>query len=348
MTNAGLMIEMLGRVSGGEDLSTEQMTLVIDLIMQGGCPDVQIGLLLTALHAKGETVDEIAGAALALRQHMTPISSQRSNLLDTCGTGGSGCGAFNISTAAALVAAAAGAAVAKHGNRKITSKSGSADVLTELGVEINADTATVERCLDELGVCFCFAPALHPSMKHVSVIRRELGFPTIFNLLGPLCNPAGASRQLLGVGKPELRNTLAAALAKLGSERAAVVAGSDGLGEVTLSGPTDVTEIRHGVLTETTWTPADFGLENAPLSAVLAEGPQQSAAIIQAVLTGERGPHRDIVVANAAAALYVAEVAPDLAAGAERAAAAIDSGAAAACLEKLARISHEGGRPAST
>ena len=205
----------LGRLAAGEDLTLPEMTAVIDLVMQGQCAEGEIALLLTALRAKGETADEIAGAAMAMRKHMTRIRSSRLGLVDTCGTGGDGSGTFNISTAAALVAAAAGVPVAKHGNRSITSRSGSADVLASLGVNIEAPVATVERCLDELGICFCFAPQLHTAMKHVAPVRKKLGVPTIFNLLGPLCNPAGAPFQVLGVGKPELHERLAAVLARL-------------------------------------------------------------------------------------------------------------------------------------
>ena len=220
---------LLGRVSAGEDLGQEEMAGVIDEIMRGTWADEQIGLLLTALRAKGESVAEVAGAASAMRQHMTPIRTHRENLVDTCGTGGDGAGTFNISTAAALVTAAAGVPVAKHGNRKISSRTGSADVLAALGVNIEAPVRLVERCLDELGIGFCFAPQLHPAMKHVAAVRRKLAVPTIFNLLGPLANPAGAGFQLLGVGRPELRSLLAAALAKLGTRRAIVVCGADGL-----------------------------------------------------------------------------------------------------------------------
>ena len=195
--------------------------------------DEQIALLLTALHVKGETVEEIAGAAASLRKHMTPIRTRHSNVIDTCGTGGGGSKLFNISTTAALVTAAAGVPVAKHGNRAVTSRSGSADVLSALGVNIAADVATVERCLDELGICFCFAPLMHPAMKRVAEVRARLGMQTIFNLLGPLTNPAGAPFQLLGVARTELRETLARALALLGTQRAVVVSAEGNLGEVT-------------------------------------------------------------------------------------------------------------------
>ncbi|MGI9428498.1 MAG: anthranilate phosphoribosyltransferase, partial [Bythopirellula sp.] len=197
--------EILGRVSAGEDLSREEMATAISQVMTGQWSEQQIGLLLTALAAKGETVAEVAGAAWAMRENMTPIRSRHEKLLDTCGTGGGGSTTFNISTSAALVIAAVGVPLAKHGNRSVTSKSGSADVLAELGVNIQAEVPQVERCLDDLGICFCFAPLMHPAMKHVAAVRKQLGIRTIFNLLGPLANPAGAAYQLLGVGLPELR-----------------------------------------------------------------------------------------------------------------------------------------------
>src|SRR5262245_4878062 len=239
---------LLGRVAGGDNLSFDEMAAAIDAIMDGGWNDEQIGLLLTALAAKGETVDEIAGAAFAMRKHMTPIRSRYTQLLDTCGTGGGDSKMFNVSTTAAIVAAAAGVPVAKHGNRSITSRSGSADVLAELGVNINASIAQVEACLDELGLCFCFAPLMHPSIKHVAQVRRKLGIRTIFNILGPLVNPAGACFQVLGAGRPELRPLLAGAMQRLGTKRTLVVSGEDGLGDVTLAGDTHVTEVADGKL----------------------------------------------------------------------------------------------------
>ena len=235
------MPEIVERIHRRENLTMSEMSGVIDGIMRGQWSEADIAELLLALREKGETVDEVAGAAQALRAHMTPIRTVRRGVLDTCGTGGDRSGTFNISTAAALVTAAAGVPVAKHGNRGITSRSGSADVLAALGVNIEAPVAVVERCLDELGICFCFAPQLHPSMKHVAAVRRQLGVPTIFNILGPLCNPAAAPFQLLGVGRPPLRPLLAAALARLGTQRAAVVSGADGLDEVTLAAATHVT-----------------------------------------------------------------------------------------------------------
>jgi anthranilate phosphoribosyltransferase len=326
----------LGKLAAGQNLAMDEMSAAMDAVMAGAVPEGQIALLLTLLHQKGETVEEIAGAAASLRRHMTPIETTRSGVIDTCGTGGDASGTFNISTAAALVTAAAGVPVAKHGNRRITSRTGSADVLLALGVNIEADVNCVGRCLDELGICFCFAPLLHGSMKQVAHVRRELGFPTIFNLLGPLTNPARASYQLLGVGKPHLRPLLANALLLLGAERAIVVAGEDGLDEVTLTGPTQASEAAAGHLREFTWTPADFGIaQQANLSTLQVDGPEQSAALILAILDGQLGPPRDIVLLNTAAALWTARHAPDPLSAARLAAEAIDSGAAKHLLERL-------------
>ena len=337
-----LIEETLGRLSAGEDLSYDDTSRAVEAIMLGLCSDAEIGLLLSGLHLKGETVAEVAGAASALRRHMTPIRSRRQGVLDTCGTGGDGSKTFNISTAAALVAAAAGVPVAKHGNRRVTSTCGSADVLAALGVNIEADVRTVEACLDELGICFCFAPLLHGAMKNVSAVRQKLGTPTIFNLLGPLSNPAGAPYQVLGVGRPELRPLLAEALAVLGTARAIVICGEDGLDEVTLSGPTHVTEVEGDLLRESVWHPADFGIKSASLDALRVSDAAESAAMIRSVLAGEAGPPRDIVVLNAAAALLTARAAESPLAAAEQAAAAIDNGATQDLLTRLAERTNTG------
>ena len=322
-------------VEAGQDLPMDQVAAAMGRIMEGRCAADEIARFLAALHRKGETVAEIAGAATALRQHMTPIRSSRTELLDTCGTGGDGSATFNISTAAALVAAAAGVAVAKHGNRAATSRSGSADVLAELGVNVEAGIACVEACLEELGICFCFAPLLHPAMRHVAAVRKRLGTPTIFNILGPLANPAAAPLQLLGVGHSELQPLLAEALVLLGCRRGLVVHGRDGLDEVTLSGPTEVVEVFAGGLRQFCWTPGDFGLPAGDLSALEVAGPAQSAAIIRDVLSGRPGRGRDIVVANAAAALFLAGKHPSPSPAHRLAAEAIDSGAAAGLLARL-------------
>jgi len=318
---------VIGHVSSGLNLEMDEMATVVGSIMDGTWSDDEIALLLNALRQKGETVSEVAGAALAMRQHMTPVRTERTEFIDTCGTGGDGSGTFNISTAAALVTAASGVAVAKHGNRSITSKTGSADVLAELGVNVEAPVATVEKCLDKVGICFCFAPQLHKSMKHVAAARRKLGVPTIFNLLGPICNPASAPYQLLGVGKPHLRDLLADALRMLGAQRAVVVVGADGLDEVTISAATHVSDVRDGSVEEHVWHPGDFGMQVTGKEAMIVDGPAASARMIRDILNGVAGPARDIVVMNAAAALWVAGVSPSLSGCAERAQAAIDSGA---------------------
>jgi anthranilate phosphoribosyltransferase len=334
---------ILGHVAGGGNLSFEEMSAAFDAIMRGQWSDDQIGLLLTALAAKGETVDEIAGAADAMRRHMTPIRSRHTEVLDTCGTGGGASKMFNVSTTAAIVAAAAGVPVAKHGNRSITSCSGSADVLTELGVNINATTFQVEACLDELGLCFCFAPLAHPAMKHVAAVRKRLGIRTIFNILGPLVNPAGACYQLLGAGRTELRPLLAGALGRLGTKRSFIVSGEDGLGDVTLAGITNVTEVASGGMGEFTWRPEDFGIARQSLDGLQIDTPAASAVVIRKVLGRVPGPARDIVVLNAAAALIVAGRSTEPKSAAALAAETIDSGAAERLLSQLADRSH---RPA--
>ncbi len=331
---------ILGKLTGAQDLTQEEMQGAIEQVMEGRLRPEQVGLLLSSLAFKGETVDEIAGAAAALRRFMTPIRTSRTGVLDTCGTGGDGSATFNISTAAALVTAAAGVPVAKHGNRRVTSRTGSADVLRTLGVNIEAAVPQIERCLDELGICFCFAPLLHGAMKHVAPIRQQLGIRTIFNLLGPLTNPAGAAHQLLGVGQSELRPKLAEVLARLGTAGSAVVSGRDGLDEVTLAAPTDVCQVGRGTPLEYVWRPEDFGIATQPLSAIVVDGPEQSAAIIAEVLAGSPGPARDIVVVNAAAALWVAGAESQLPAAAQRAEAAIDSGQARTLLDRLIELSH--------
>jgi anthranilate phosphoribosyltransferase len=317
------------------------MMQVIDSIMRGACTDSEIESLLVALHKKGETVEELAGAAGALRQHMNPIQTRRENVVDTCGTGGGNSGTFNISTAAAIVAAAAGASVAKHGNRKSTSKTGSADVLIQLGVHIECSAQTVEKCLDQLGLCFCFAPLFHPSVKHVMNVRRRLRHPTIFNLLGPLCNPANAPFQVLGAGRGETRNKIAEALSLLGTKRSIVVHSRDGLGEISISDLTDVSEVQGKFVTEGTLRPSDFGFETGSLAMLTATDPAESAEKIERVLAGHEGPTRDIVVANASAALWVSGLCDSLERGADRCAQAIDNREAAKMLQELVELTNK-------
>jgi anthranilate phosphoribosyltransferase len=323
------------RVESGRNLSMQDMRAVMDRIMDGQCGENQIARLLSGLHNKGETVDEVAGAAAAMRGRMTPIRSRRTGLLDTCGTGGDGSKTFNISTAAALVAAAAGAPVAKHGNRAATSRSGSADVLAALGVNIEADVACVEACLDELGICFCFAPLLHTAMKHVAPVRKKLGTPTVFNILGPLVNPASAPYQLLGVGRADMQTLMAEVLLLLGSKRAVIVHGANGLDEVSLSGATHVIEAADGALKHFDWTPDDFGLQPAGMETMIVSNPEESAEMIRQILDNRPGPPRDIVVANSAAALWTAGRDLSLQKCAQHAAAAIFNGNARALLARL-------------
>ncbi len=336
-----MLEDYLEVVQQKSDLTADQMQQAITWMLAGRVENEQIGALLLALRDKGEAVSELVGAARAMRTMMTPIRTKRSNLIDTCGTGGDGARTFNISTATAIVAAAAGAPIAKHGNRKITSATGSADVLSELGVDIEAPRERVEHCLDMLGLCFCFAPKLHPAMKHVGEVRRSLGVPTLFNYLGPLCNPASARFQIIGVGKEELQTKIAAALLQLPLEAAVVVRGEDGMDEVTLSAPTQVHHIAHGMLTQTTWTPASFGLSPIRVEDLIVDGPVESAKAIRSILSGERGPMRDIVLANSAATLWVAGLTHSLPDGVARSAKGIDSGKAAELLEQLGKASRE-------
>lgn len=321
----------------GEDLSTQQTSDLIDQMLRGEADEEQVGALLLALREKGESVSEIVGAAGAMRRHMTRIPHSHTLLLDTCGTGGSQSGSFNISTAVAIVTAACGIPVAKHGNRKATSVTGSADVLEELGVKIESDADQVARRLDDIGICFCFAVKLHPAMKHVVGVRRKLGVKTLFNLLGPLCNPAGATHQLLGTSRLEAQEKIAAAIAQLGTTRSFVVHAADGQDEVSLDGHTDAIEVvENKVTARHRWTPADFGLLPVGVEALKASGPAESAAIIRRILDGEPGPQRDTVVAGVATALLLAESVTSLADGVTRAEQAIDGGDARAKLAELA------------
>lgn len=331
-----MLEDFLVAVESGQDLTSDQMQQAITWMLAGRVDDSQVAQLLLALRNKGESVSELVGAARAMRVMMTPIRTSRTDLVDTCGTGGDGAKTFNISTASALVAAAAGANVAKHGNRKITSATGSADVLGELGVKIDASRETVENCLNEIGICFCFAPLLHPAMKHVSDVRKQLRVPTLFNYLGPLCNPAGAAFQVLGVGSELLQTKIAAALIQLPIQSAIVVRGDDGLDEVTLSADTHVHHIAHGMLTQTVWSPRSFGLSPIRMDDLVVEDPSESAAAIREILNGVKGPKRDIVLANAAAALWISGKTHSLPGGVSMAANAIDEGK---CLKLLAGLS---------
>ena len=335
-----MLEDFLSLSKSNQDLSPDQMQQAITWMLAGMVSEEEIGKLLLSLREKGESVSELVGAVRAMRMMMTPIRTTRVGLLDTCGTGGDGTKTFNISTATAIVAAAAGATVAKHGNRKITSATGSADVLSELGVKIDADRSVVESCLDELGICFCFAPLLHPAMKQVATVRRSLAVPTLFNYLGPLCNPAGASFQIIGVGSEKLQTKIAAALLQLPIEAAIVVRGEDGMDEVSLSADTNVLHIQRSMLTQTTWTPESFGLSKISVDDLKVDDVKESATSIRFFLNGEHGPKRDIVLANTSAALWVSGMTHSLIDGVARAARAIDSGKATAILKSLGQRSH--------
>ncbi|MBB3208698.1 anthranilate phosphoribosyltransferase [Rhodopirellula rubra] len=325
----------IATVQSGIDLTAEQTGDLIDAMLRGDAPESSVGELLLALREKGEAVSELVGAASAMRKHMTRIDHDRDVLLDTCGTGGSGSGTFNISTAVAILAASCGVAVAKHGNRKATSRTGSADVLEHLGVKIESEPGEVARCLNEIGVCFCFAAKLHPAMRHVVAIRRSLGVPTLFNLLGPLCNPAGATHQLLGTASPETQSKIAAALSQLQTQRSFVLHAEDGQDEVSLDGATHCIEVTGTEQTSHVWTPADFGLLPAHVDALVVADPAESAEVIRDIFAGKLGPQRDTVVAGCAAALMLVGRASNLKQAAGIATDAIDSGAAKEKLQQL-------------
>jgi anthranilate phosphoribosyltransferase len=317
------------------DLSPMRMCQLTHALLDGRLGDVEAAALLTALRMKGECAEELAAAAAVLREHMTPLALGRDDLLDTCGTGGGNSGAFNISTATALVAAGAGAAVVKHGNRGASRSFGSSDVLAALGVSLDGGAAAARRSLERCGLVFCHAPHYHPSMKALADLRRRLGVRTLFNCLGPLANPAGALYQLLGVGRKEWLDPMAGALARLGTRRSFLVHGSDGLGEISLSAPTEVREVSGGGVASWEWRAADFGLEPCTLEELRADGAEASAAIIREVLAGRGGPPRRIVLANAAAALHVVGKAANLLEGVQLASAAVDDGRAAGVLAAL-------------
>lgn len=317
------------------DLSGERMTALMESILAGQLGEAETAGFLVALRCKGETAQEIAAAARVLRRHMLAWDPGRPDVLDTCGTGGDGLGAFNISTAAALVVAGAGVAVVKHGNRAVSSQSGSADVLGALGVRIDGDGYRARQSLDRAGLAFCFAPQFHPALKHVGPVRRKLGIATIFNCLGPLANPAGANRQLLGVGRSDLLDRMADALALLGTKHALVVCSRDGLDEVSLSAPTQVREIEGNEIRTHEWTPADFDLPACTLSELAAADAQASARIIEEVLAGKAGAAFNMVLANAAAAFMAADRVANLREGVELARRAIVDGKARLVLEQL-------------
>ena len=329
----------VAKAATGESLSADDAAAAFDLMMSGEATDAQIGGFLMALRVRGETVDEITGAAKTMRAKALAVKAP-DDAIDVVGTGGDAKGTYNISTCSALVVAGAGVPVAKHGNRSVSSKSGSADVLEALGVKLDIGPELVSKCIYEAGVGFMFAPGHHAAMKHVMPARKDLATRTIFNLLGPLTNPAGAKRELLGVFAKEWVEPIAHVLNNLGSERVWVVHGADGLDELTTTGTSHVAELRDGQVRTFDVTPHDAGLPTAVMDDLLGGDGAQNAQAIRDVLAGQAGAFRDIVVLNAAAALVVADKAPDLKAGAALAARSIDEGLAQACLDKLVAISN--------
>ncbi len=327
--------QAIDRVVGRRDLRREEMAGVMRTIMTGGASPAQIGGFLIGLRMKGESVPEIAAAAQVMRDLATPVQVAPDGLVDTCGTGGDASGTFNISTASAFVAAAAGARVAKHGNRSVSSHSGSADVLEAAGVRLDLTPEQVARCIDEVGVGFMFAPAHHGAMRHAIGPRREMGVRTIFNILGPLTNPAGAPNQVIGVFSEELLDPLAQVLQELGSRHVLVVRARDGLDEISVGDSSEIAELRDGRIRRFSVCPEDFGLTRAPISQLRVAGVADSLATIRAVLEDRSGPARDIVTLNAGAAIYAAGVASGLADGVRLADAAIGSGEARNRLDRL-------------
>jgi len=330
-----VLTETLAKVVGGREIDDREAEAAMAEIMRGEATQAQIGAFLVALRMRGETVQEIEGFARAMRDNCIRIRSRHRDLVDTCGTGGDALDTFNISTGAALVAAAAGVPIAKHGNRSVSSECGSADVLMELGVRIDLEPEQVEACLDEVGIGFLFAPALHPAMKHAIGPRRELGLRTVFNILGPLTSPAGAERQLLGVFDAELTEMMAETLGRLGSKHALVVHGLDGLDELSTLGPTQVSELRGGEVSTYTVEPEQFGLPRATAEDLAGGDPDQSAQVLVEAISGEGSARRDIVLLNAGAAIYVGGKADDTAEGVSIAAATVDTGAATGKLAAL-------------
>jgi anthranilate phosphoribosyltransferase len=333
--------QALARLLDGVNLERVEAREVMDVIMRGDATPAQIGAFLIALRAKGETADEIAGCAEAMREHVVDVRPQRDDLVDTAGTGGDGARTLNISTAAALVAAAAGAGVAKHGNRAVSSACGSADVLEALGFRLELPPERIARSIDELGFGFMFAPAHHPAMRHAAPVRRELATRTVFNVLGPLTNPAGARAQVIGVFSPELVRTIADVVAQLGARRAYVVHGFAGIDELSPAGPNLVCEVVDAQVRERAIDPADLGIAACDPNELRGGTPEENARAIRDVLGGADGGRRDAVLLNAGGAIAAAGHASDLREGLERAREAVDSGAAFERLEALARFSQE-------
>ncbi len=338
---AELFREILQAVTSHHDLTQQQTYDVFTQLMDGNLTEVQTAGLLTAMATKGPCVDEIAGAAMAMRDHAVKIDSAGLDVIDIVGTGGTGLQTFNISTTTCFVAAGAGLTVAKHGSYTNLRPSGAANVLLALGVNIEVPPAVVTRCFKEAGIGFCFAVKCHPAMKYAVPVRKQLPVQTVFNILGPLTNPAGAKRQIMGVYEGQLTEVLAEVLGKLGSQRVWVLSAEDGLDEISIASPTKVSELRDGKVSTRTIKPEDFGISSAPLESIMVTSAEESADSLRGVLAGKPGPKRDIVLLNAAAALTLAEKSADMKEGIELAKKSIDSGAAQAALEKMIAITNE-------
>jgi anthranilate phosphoribosyltransferase len=332
--------KLLHIVASGKDMSVEEMMSAMTEIMDGKVGDTQLAAFLTALHLKNETVAEIVGAARVMREKAEKVNVNASHIVDTCGTGGDGADTFNISTAVAFVVAGAGVTVAKHGNRAVSSKSGSADVLKCMGVNIDASLDIVELCIEEVGIGFLFAPLMHKAMKHAAAVRKELGFRTLFNLLGPLTNPANAHAQVLGVFDSKWVTPVAEVLRDLGSRNALVVHGFDGLDEITLTRETHVAELKNGNVTNFSLDPKEFGFSLCSAADLKGGEPETNAELIREILEGKSGPRTDIVILNAAAAIYVGGKADSIEKGVSIAVNSVSSGAAAKKLEELCRVSN--------
>lgn len=337
----------LDRLVTGHDLDAMEAYAAFGCLMDGQASEVEMAALLSALRVKGESVGEIVGAARAMQERAAPIPTKHHSLLDTCGTGGDQLHTFNISTATAFVVAACGVRVAKHGNRSVSSSSGSADVLEQLGVNINLNPEQVARCIDEVGIGFCFAPLFHSAMKHVAPVRKQLKFRTIFNMLGPLTNPARAEYQLVGTGRKEAAHRIARAMSELGRKHAYVVCGADQLDEVSLWGTTTAYEVTGSQVVEHHWTAETFRLPECRVDDVQVQSPAESAEVIRQLLTNRTGPARNLVIANAAAGLLAAVVEPTPESAARRAAAAIENGSANAILSRLVEVSSRFAAPKS-
>jgi anthranilate phosphoribosyltransferase len=334
-----MLSPLIDKLTRHENLTAEEAAAAMADVMEGRATSVEIAGLLMGLAMKGERPSEIVGLAQTMRAHAVQLSTRYDGVFDTCGTGGDRSGTFNISSCAAIIVAACGVRVAKHGNRSVSSRSGSADVFEALGVKVSAPPSVVERCLADAGIGFFFAPTFHPSMRHAGQARRELGVRTAFNLLGPLTNPAGATRQLVGVPRPELTELMARALMLLGSDRAWVVHGADGIDEISTTGYTKVSECRAGTVNTFYLHPSDVGLAKSTPSALLGGDAHENAAIIESILAGKRGPARDVVLLNAGAALFIAGAASSVKEGIAGAARAIDDGEGKRVLQRMVSIS---------